>query len=81
MKRKTLLVLLVLLVLTVLSTAAAFAGELEDGNYYIKQGSKSINVYIDHLSEAKNNTKINMYASDDSNTQKFKLLQQDDGSY
>ena len=81
MKRKTLLVFLVLLALTVLSTAAAFAGELEDGNYYIKQGSKSINVYIDHLSEAKNNTKINMYASDDSNTQKFKLLQQDDGSY
>ena len=81
MKRKSLLVLLVLLALTVLSTASAFAGELEDGNYYIKQGSKSINVYIDHLSEAKNYTKINMYATDDSNTQKFKLLQQDDGSY
>lgn len=81
MKRKSLLVLLVLLALTVLSTAAAFAGELEDGNYYIKQGSKSLNIDIEHLSEAKNNTKINMLASDDSDWQKFKMLQQDDGSY
>ena len=81
MKRKTLLVLLVLLVLTVLSTAAAFAGELEDGNYYIKQGSKSLNIDIEYLSEAKNNTKINMIASNDSDWQRFKLLQQADGSY
>ncbi len=83
MKRRSLLTLLTLLAALALCTAVAFAEEevLEDGNYFIKQGDKSVNVYIEYLSEAKNNTKINMYASDDSDSQKFKLLWQDDGSY
>ena len=60
MKRKQILTIFILVMAFVLCTAAAYAGELEDGNYYIKQGGKSINVYIDNLSEAKNYTKINI---------------------
>lgn len=82
MKKKILLTLLTLIAALMLSTTAVFAAQLTDGTYYIKQGDKSVNVYIEHLSEAKNNTKVNMYTSNDSSAnQKFVFTNQEDGTY
>ena len=82
MKKRNLFTMMAAGMLTVLCAIPAFAGELESGSYSMKQGEKSVNVYVNSIKSAKNYTAINMYDTMDSdNTQDFILARQDDGTY
>jgi len=81
MKKKGFITMLAAMMISAFCAIPTFAGELESGSYSIKQGEKSVNVYVDKISSAENFTAINMYKSDDSNTQDFILEKQKDGSY
>ena len=81
MKKRGFITTLAAIMISACCAVPVFAGELESGSYSMKQGEKSVNVYVDKISSAENFTAINMYKSDDSNTQDFILEKQPDGSY
>lgn len=81
MKKRSFRTILTAIVISAFCSMPVFAGELAEGSYSLKQGEKSVNVYVDQIHSVKNYTVINMYASDSSNTQDFLFEQQEDGSY
>lgn len=81
MRKKSFVTMLVAAAISAICTIPAFAGELASGSYSLKQGDKSVNVYVDKIDSAKNYTVINMYVSDNSKTQDFVVEKQEDGSY
>ncbi len=79
--KKQIMTIMAAALVSVFCAVPAFAGELTSGNYSLKQGSKSVNVYVDDMDSAKNYTPINMYQSDTSDTQDFIFEKQENGSY
>ena len=89
MKRRMKITALVLAATMIISSVSAYAGTgsaaekntLENGDYFIKQGKKAVNLYVDSLSQVKSYTRINMYDLTRDQTQMFRLEGQKDGSY
>jgi len=89
MKRRMKITALVLAAAMILSSISAFAGTgsgaeknmLENGNYFITQGEKAVNLYANKLSDVKSYTKVTMWEITRDQTQMFGLTRQKDGSY
>lgn len=65
MKKRDLITVLVLAAMSAMCSMPVFAGELANGSYSLKQREKSVNVYVDKISSAKNYTAIKHYITED----------------